>query len=123
MGFFRDLFRRKVLPLRPTRVEFLYEQDGDFEKTLKASLTPILRQHDGIKRAYLARVGYQPQETPMVALCLRTNVDTPRTLADRLGAAFRPMAPPNMSLDILFLDEAQELDLQRVAAPFYTRAT
>ena len=123
MGFFADLFRKKVLPLNPKRIEFLYEQDGEFERELKARLTPVLGQHDSIRRAYLARVGYQPQETPMVALCLRTTEDAPRILADRLGAVFRPMAPPNLSLDILFMDEAQELDLRRVAAPFYTRAT
>jgi hypothetical protein len=121
MGF-KDLFRRNAIPLRPTRVEFLREQDGEFERDLKARLLPVLRQHDGIRRAYLALIGYEPQAKRQVALCLRTSEDAPRILADRLGAIFQSLAGAELSLDILFVDSEQESDLRRVAAPFYTRA-
>jgi hypothetical protein len=70
MGLF-DRFRRRAAEARTEpRVEFLGEQDGPPERKLKASIVEELTGVPAISRAYLARVGYQPQGRPAVALCL-----------------------------------------------------
>lgn len=117
----RDWFRRAPTRRREPRVEFLAEQDGATEATLKDALRPLLDQ-SRVERAYLVRVGYQPSEPGTVALGLAPRTAEDIDLVKRIGDRFRTLAPSDVFLDILFLSAVQEEDAARVCLPFYSRA-
>lgn len=110
---------RKPTERREPRVEFLGEQDGPPERELKDALRIELRQFPKVKRAYLARVGYAPDATPAVALCLAPSGTEDRTVVDRVLKVFASLFSANSYIDVLFPSAEQELDLQRVCAPFF----
>ena len=122
MGF-RDFFRRRFDVRREHRLEFLHEQDGEQERRVKNALEPLLIDTRTIARAYLARVGFEPGAAPSVALCLVSDIGDDTALVRRVSEVFRPLAPPNVFLDVVFLTAAQEEDLRRVCPPFHSRAT
>jgi len=55
------------------RLEFLGEQDGEAERALKAVLAKELATFPGVKRAYLARVGFGPEADGARTLNRRTS--------------------------------------------------
>ena len=101
------------------RVRFIGEQIGDAERELFERILPILSDDESVARCYLARVTYEsPSE--FVALCIRGG-RSKEVLVKKLGERFSSMFGRDQSLDILFLDESQELEISNVCSPFYKR--
>jgi hypothetical protein len=119
----REFFTRRFPELRrEPRIEFLGEQDGPSERQLKELLVPELRRHSAIKRAYLARLGFQPHAEPSVGLCLVSLAGEAPALVASCAALFRGLFADGVPLDIVFLTREQEEDLVRVCRAFYTNA-
>jgi len=104
------------------RIEFLGEQDGPPERVLKSALTTVLARPRHSVRAYLARVDFQPNTTPTVALCLAGFQQHDAALLRGVHEAFSMMFGTGAALDIIFVTAEQEADLRRVCASFYDRA-
>ena len=118
-----DRFLRRAAQARDeTRVEFLGEQDGGPESKFKAAVLPVLSRNETVKRAYLARVGFQPHAAKSVALCLAGSLEIPPVLLRELANTFAQQFNSASALDILGVSPEQEADLRRVCAPFYKRA-
>jgi hypothetical protein len=120
--------RRRRLPAngrRPTevrseqRVEFLGEQAGPVEDKLKEALARELARFPEVTRAYLARVGFQPENKTSVALCVRSSGENTDAIVKRVGARFAELFDKTVFLDVLFLTAQQEVDLDRVCTAFY----
>jgi hypothetical protein len=119
----RDLFRRNTPEARlEPRIEFLGEQDGPAERELKTALTTEFARPTHVVRAYLARVGYQPEARPGVALCVRLSGGDEKEVARRIGVCFAALFATGVPLDILFISAEQEADLERVCPAFYPAA-
>ena len=113
---------RPVERNREDRVEFLGEQDGLGERELKVELTKWLSGDHRVRRAYLAKVGFQPGAAPSVALCvLSTNPDP--ALIKGAAAIFGRLFATGNHLDVLFITQAQDEDVRRVCLPFYEGST
>ena len=100
-----------------SRVRFVCEQDGQVERDLKAALIPELRRSGTVQRAYLARVQYGDEDALEVALCIRAPEDP--ELVQRVCARFAELFPAAVYLDIVFLSDSQEEQLERVCKSFY----
>lgn len=107
---------------REGRVEFLEEQSGSDEDLLKRDLILEFVTRPDIQRAYLAKVGFQPQNETSVALCVVSSRPDDRSLVMRVGEIFRRRSAADAALDVLFLTAEQEADIARVCSPFYRRA-
>jgi hypothetical protein len=118
MGFFS---RRRPEIRSESRVEFLGEQDGPVEGKLKSLLALELAQFPEISNAYLARVGFQPENKTSVALCLRSSGGKEEIIVKQVGARFAEIFDKAVFLDILFLNPQQEVDLKRVCSAFYSK--
>jgi len=118
-----DAWSRRALERREGRVEFLGEQRGQVEDILKRELILEFATRPDIRRAYVARVGFQPQSEPAVALCIVSARPDDKSLVLRVGEIFRRRFAKDVALDILFLTSEQESDLARVCSPFYSGAT
>lgn len=103
---------------REPRIEFLGEQDGGPERKLKELLVALFQRRPAVRRAYLARVGFAPSAAPSVALCLAPSSAEGSTLVEEVRKEFTFFSA-DAYLDILFLSEEQERDLQRVCPPFF----
>lgn len=118
MSFFR---RPRIHERTEARVEFLGEQDGDPERDLKARLSSTFAKLPTVRRAYLARVGFQPSNTPAVALCVAS--DAPDiAILEEAHREFAALFAADAFLDMFFVSAEQESDVARVCSPFYDRA-
>ncbi len=119
---FLDFFRReRIVDRVEPRVEFLGEQDGPPERELKAQVISILERFPSVRRAYLARVGYQPDGQTAVAICMYS--DHPNVAVARaIGDAFRALFAKESFVDMFFMSAEQDVDAARVCRPFYSRA-
>lgn len=117
-----DAFSRRAVSRREDRIEFLGEQSGPIEDTLKRQLVLEFASRPDIRRAYLARVGFQPTSEPAVALCVVSKHPDDQSVVTRVGDIFRRQFSKDAALDILFLTEQQDADLARVCRPFYSGA-
>ena len=104
------------------RVEFLGEHEGPAEGRLKSLLASELAQFPEVSKAYLARVGFQPENKTSVALCVRSSGGNEETIVKRVGARFAEIFNKQVFLDILFLTSQQEVDLKRVCSAFYSKS-
>jgi len=119
MGFFgRRATERRSEP----RVEFLGEQAGSVEDKLKGALALELAQFPEVTRAYLARVGFQPENKTTIALCIRSSGGNEEAIVKRVSVRFAEMFNKAVFLDVLFLNAQQEVDLKRVCPAFYPTA-
>ena len=107
---------------REGRIEFLGEHSGSAEDLLKRDLMFEFAARPDIQRAYLAKVGFQPQNETSVALCVVSTRPEDRSLVMRVGEIFRRRFARECDLDILFLTAEQEADIARACSPFYRRA-
>jgi hypothetical protein len=105
----------------PPHLQFLCEQDGDVEQTLKTNWIPVLRNTPAVERAYLVCVKSYDGNPANVALCLRHAGGGDPALVDELGDCFRSMFAGSESLDIMFVPEDREDELRAVCRPFYQR--
>ena len=108
---------------REGRVEFLGEQSGSAEDLLKRDLILEFATRPEIQRAYLAKVGFQPQNETSIALCVVSTRPGDGSLVMRVGEIFRRRFAREVAVDILFLTNEQEADIARVCSPFYKLAT
>ena len=115
-----DEWSRRAMERREGRVEFLGEQSGSVEDLLKRDLILEFATRPDIRRAYLARVGFQPQAEPSVAVCVVSRRPDDRSLVVRIGDIFRRRFGKDAVLDVLFLTAEQEADVGRVCRPFYS---
>jgi hypothetical protein len=109
--------------LRKPRIEFLGEQVGPAEDAIKRALEPLLLGNPDVSEAYLAQVGYRPDESRSVALCLAPSAAHSESLLLGVSAVARRVLAKDVSLDVIFVSEAQLEDLRRVCRPFFARAT
>jgi hypothetical protein len=117
------LFGRRRPELRSEpRVEFLGEQGGPVEDKLKGALARELAQFPEVTRAYLARIGFQPENKTSVALCVRSSGGNEEAIVKRVSGRFAELFNKSAFLDILFLTEQQEVDLKGVCSAFYPTA-
>ena len=108
---------RDVLGVR--RVIFLREQDGPVERSLKDQIATSLAKNIEVKKAYLVRVRYGDDRNESVALCLKGGDPSAHEIVEKVGRLFNDMFNQTQRLDIIFLTEAQELELRPIAHPFY----
>jgi SseB protein C-terminal domain len=117
-----DAWSRRAIQRREGRVEFLGEQSGSAEDLLKRDLIFEFATRPDIQRAYLAKVGFQPQNETSVALCVVSTRPDDRSVVMRVGEILRRRFAQEIVLDVLFLTAEQEADIARVCSPFYSRA-
>lgn len=111
--------RRKSREMQVAQLVFLGEQDGPPERELKEQLAKLFLSSSTVKSAYLARIAYESQSTPGVALCLRTESAQDQTLVENAGKIFASMFGTSEHMDIVFLDERQETELLKVCRAFF----
>jgi hypothetical protein len=119
------LLSRDGLPmraLRAQRIEFLGEQDGPPERTLKAALAAAFAAQQTVEKAYLARVRYDESTEPAVALCLASATPNDTALLEAIRQAFAAVFRAGTHLDILFVAPSDVPRLEGACAPFWFRA-
>ena len=105
-------------------ISFLGEQDGIVEQDLKRRLASLFVETKiDIRRAYLIRIAYADNSIQKVALCLEGGGGKAKAIVESVGWLFRHVFNDSQSLDILFLTEAQVLEIGRIAEPFYSRSS
>lgn len=114
-----DPWARRAVSRRQGRVEFLGEQTGSIEDTLKRDLIFEFATRPDIRRAYLARVGFGPESEPGVALCILSKRPDDQSIVTRIGEIFKRRFSSDAPLDILFITDEQDADLARVSRAFY----
>jgi hypothetical protein len=114
-----DEWSRRAMERREGRVEFLGEQSGSVEDLLKRDLIFEFATRPDIRRAYLARVGFQPDAETSTAVSIVSKRPDDRSLVIRIGDIFRRRFGKDAVLDVLFLTAEQEADVMRVCRPFY----
>ena len=111
--------RRSSKAIQVPRVHFVAEQDGVPEQTLKAKLIGFFQRDKSVEAAYLARVDYSEQASISVALCLRTTFGVDKGMVEKVGLIFASVFGNQEHLDLIFLNEEQESELQKVCNPFF----
>jgi len=84
--------------------------------SLKGALALDLAQFPEVTRAYLARVGFQPESKTSVALCVRSSGGNEEAIVKRVSARFAELFNKAVFLDVL--SAQQEVDLKRVCSGF-----
>jgi len=112
-----------VQPFRTQGVLFLGEQDGPSERTLKSELLNCFNNDEVIKNAYLVRVSLKETPSVGVALCLYPDNESRDSLLQCIAGSFKKIFHATVHMDILFLNDAQKSDIDRVAKPFFQRTT
>jgi hypothetical protein len=120
MGFL-DEWSRRASQRREGKVDFLGEQSGIVEETLKRELILEFATRPDIQRAYLASVSFPPATDPSSALCVVSRRPDDRSLILRVAEIFRRRFSREPTLDIIFLTAEQESELAALCAPFYGR--
>jgi hypothetical protein len=114
-----DEWSRRAIERREGPVEFLGEQSGPVEDTLKRALIFEFATRPDVQRAYLARVGFQAGNEPSIAVCILSKRPEDRSLVMRVGEIFRRQYAKEVGLDVLFLTAGQDTALAGVCSPFY----
>jgi SseB protein C-terminal domain len=118
----RDLFRPAPEIRTERRVTFLREQDGPPERELKEALARDFAASGRVVRAYLVQVDFPRDGSNGVALCVRAPEADEAAVVRQVAAPFAAMFATEVPLDVMFVSPRQELELQKVCAPFYSRA-
>jgi hypothetical protein len=109
---------RKPDQFQAGNVQFLKEQDGTPERSLKARLVDLFKSEMYVSRAYLARVRYGDSLTK-VALCVCSAPGGQRALVESIGRIFSSTFSVHEGLDIIFLSDQQEAELMKCCPPFF----
>jgi len=115
-----DESSRRAITRREGPVEFLGEQSGSVEDTLKRDLILEFATRPDVQRAYLARVGVQSQSEAAVALCILSRRPNDQAIVTRVGEISRRRFAKDAVLDVLFLTAEQDIELARICRPFYS---
>lgn len=118
-----DAWSQRALRQREGRIEFLGEHSGDVSDLLKRDLILEFATRPPIRRAYLATVAFGSAAEPAVALCVLSDHGEDRSLVVRIGDILRRRLATDAFMDVVFLTPEQDVDVGRVCAPFYSRAT
>ena len=116
-----DEWSRRAIERRAGKVEFLGEQTGSVEDTLKRALILEFATRPDIQRAYLANVAFETPGEHAVALCIVSKRPDDRSLVTRVGEIARRQSRET-DLDVVFLTSQQESEVARVCNPFYRGA-
>ncbi len=121
MNWFKKTFRKStsVEARRERDIRFLGEQDGQIEKEIKVRWQPILASFPDVVRAYLVIASFDQSQNYQVVLCIQSKKGDDPLLINALAQPFREMFNAATPLDIIFLDAAQEFDVQKVCRAFY----
>jgi SseB protein C-terminal domain len=103
-------------------IQFLGEQDGSPEQTIKARWLPIFSQNTSVQSAFLAIVSFDRAATYHPALCIRSSLGDDSALIEKLAAAFKEVFAGSQMLDIMFVTNEQEAQIRKVCRPFYEMA-
>ena len=114
-----DEWTRRAVERREGRVSFLGEHSGSVEDTFKRDLILEFSTRPDIRRAYLAKVGFEGQDEGSTALCIVSRRPDDRSLVVRVGEIARRRFAKDVALDVLFLTGDQEADVAKVCRPFY----
>jgi hypothetical protein len=119
-----DTWSRRAMERREGRIDFLGEQSGLVESTLKRALILEFATRPAIRRAYLATVAFEPQATPAApaatAVCIVSSDPDDRSLVVRIGDIVRRNVADDSTFDVVFLTAEQERELEKVCRPFYS---
>lgn len=133
-----DFLKRRREPepkeWRTGGVNFLAEQMGPAEDQFKSALSKRFAIDSRVRRAYLVRVAYPtsgPQRAKMenrgpegsaapveVLLCVAAPEDI--AIVQIVGEEFQKIFHSSQHMDTLFLTDAQEREVTKVARPFYS---
>lgn len=101
-------------------VQFLGEQDGPPERSLKSTLSRRFQGLIGLQRAYLVRVRYTETDAVQVALAVvADSVETEETVK-LVQEVFSAQFNCKECLDVLFISQADEARLSLSCRPFFT---
>ena len=117
-----DAWSRRAVSRREAQVNFLGEQSGLVEDTFKRDLILEFATRPDIRRAYLARVSFQSDAEPAVALCILSKRPDDQSVVTRVGDIARRRFANDAVIDVLFITEEQDADVRRVCRPFYSAA-
>lgn len=119
MSWFHRKSKQHPQELNVLRPHFLSEQDGGPERELKARLVEFFHRDQSVVQAYLARVAYGDRSSASVALCVRSKFGPDLGLAEKIGRIFASIFGAHEHLDIIFIDDNQESELEKVCPPFF----
>ena len=102
-------------------ITFVGEQNGPVEQTLKISFVDFFRRDQSVLRAFLAQVQFAGNPHVTIALCLRTQFGEDPGLAEKVGSIFSAQFKGDQFLDIVFLDEGQEKEVEQVCRSFFEK--
>lgn len=104
-----------------SRITFIGEQDGAYERRLKEAISVLLDLNATVTRAYLVRVSYDDGSTPSVLLGLLTHDrKASGELALQMDRAFGALFNTEAHLDVVFLDDERDCQIRKICRPFYS---
>lgn len=109
--------RDRPVELSSGALEFLGPQGGAAEFEFQRLLTKLLASHPSVRRAYLARVRYEPGGPEHVALCLTGELS--EAVLDEVQKVFWAQFSTDQHMDILFVTPDEEQRLALAGEPFY----
>lgn len=119
MGWFKEKTPPTPQQLTLPTTKFVGEQDGVPERELKARFAEFLGQESMVQSAYLARAEHGDGTGVHVTLAIRHFGGADPSLIPKLATIFSSMFGSHAHLDMMFIREDQERQLQAVCAPFY----
>ena len=109
----------RIDQFKARKIHFAGEQDGPPEQLLKRQLSEYLSCEREISSAYLVRLSYDADSSRKAALCLVGEATNARQIAESVETIFKALFRDSESLDILFLNDLQQREVNLVAKPFY----
>jgi len=108
----------------PQSVQFLMDQDGPMERTIKAKLSEFFADALQVEQAYFVRVSY-PGSVQGVALCVygTPELDHEMVLKGVANVYGRIVQSAPQGLHTIFLTPAQKVDIAKVCHAFFSRTT
>ena len=119
MRWFKNMRRQKPQRLMVLTVRFVGEQDGPSERRLKECFVEHFRKQATVERAYLALADHGDGKRAHVTLAIRSSSGEDPTLIRKLQSIFSSMFSSHEHLDMMFIQEDEEHQLQGVCKPFY----
>ena len=98
-------------------IAFIGEQDGPAEQQLKEQLAQLFEHHPRVTKAFLARATIDGQAA--VVLGLRADGADESDLSRQIGIVFASIFNARAHLDMTFLDENTQTQVNRVCRAFY----
>ncbi len=99
-------------------VEFVGEQTGEREQTIKTALAQEFKKTGEVKRAYLARIK-RANQAESVALCLSVTNKRSDALFNAIQKVMQEHMDPSDTLDLVYLEPSQEASIDKVCPAFY----